>query len=66
LRWLGSLFKIPTALTGVYPLAKTKLSSTDLIWVFREKLSLFDDCSPSIPIAIVPGDAGWTRASRAY
>jgi hypothetical protein len=45
---------------GVYPLAKTKISSTDLIWIFREKLSLFDDCPPSIPIAIVPSDEGWT------
>jgi hypothetical protein len=39
--------------------AKTKISSTDLIWIFREKLSSFADCSPSIAIAIVPSDAGW-------
>src|SRR5260370_37928649 len=45
---------------GVYPLAKTKISSTDLIWIFREKLSSFDDCTPSISIGIVPSNEGWT------
>jgi hypothetical protein len=44
-------------------LAKTKISSTDLIWLFREKLSSFNDCSPSIPIAIVPSDDGWTAVT---
>jgi hypothetical protein len=44
-------------------LAKTKISSTDLIWIFREKLSSFDDCSPSISIAIVPSDEGWTAVT---
>ncbi len=39
---------------------KTKISSTDLIWIFREKLSSFDDCSPSTSIAIVPSSEGWT------
>jgi hypothetical protein len=41
-------------------MAKTKISSTDLIWIFREKLSSFDDCSPSTSIAIVPSSEGWT------
>ena len=41
-------------------MAKTKISSTDLIWIFREKLSTFDDCPPSISIAIVPSSEGWT------
>lgn len=40
-------------------MAKTRISSTDLIWIFREKLSAFEDCSPEIPIAIVPTDGGW-------
>jgi hypothetical protein len=44
-------------------MAKTKISSTDLIWIFREKLSSFDDCSPSISIAIVPSSEGWTAVS---
>jgi hypothetical protein len=47
-------------LQGDCPLAKTKISSTDLIWIFRQRLSSFDDCSPEIPIAIVPiGGGGW-------
>ena len=41
-------------------MAKTKISSTDLIWIFREKLSSFDDCPRSISIAIVPSDESWT------
>jgi hypothetical protein len=41
-------------------LAKKKTSSTDLIWIFREKLSSFDACSPSISIAIIPSDDGLT------
>lgn len=41
-------------------MAKTRVSSTDLIWIFRERLASFNDGSPSIPIAIVPSEAGWT------
>jgi hypothetical protein len=29
------------------------------MWRFREKLSSSDDCSPSIPIAIVLSDKNW-------
>jgi hypothetical protein len=43
-----------------FPWAKAKISSTDPIWIFREKLSSFDDCLPSIPIAVVPSDENWT------
>lgn len=41
-------------------MAKTKISNADLIWIFREELSSFADCPPSIKIAIVPSNAGWT------
>ncbi len=44
-------------------MAKTKISSTDLIWIFQEKLSSFDDCPQSIPIAIVPSDGSWTAVT---
>ena len=44
-------------------MAKTRILSTDLLWIFREKLSSFDDCSPSIPIAIVPSDESWTAVT---
>ena len=43
--------------------AKTKVSSTDLVWMFHEKLSSFDDGFASIPIAIVPSEAGWTAVT---
>ena len=48
---------------GELRMAKTKISSTDLIWIYREKLSSFDDCSPSISIAIVPSSEGWTAVT---
>ena len=41
-------------------LAKKRISSTDLIWIFREKLSTFADCPASIKIAIVPSEESWT------
>ena len=44
-------------------MAKTKISSTDLIWIFREKLLSLDDCSPSTSIAIVPSSEGWTAVT---
>jgi len=44
----------------IFRLAKKIISSTDLIWIFREKLSTFDDCPPSIKMAIVPSKGGWT------
>jgi hypothetical protein len=40
--------------------AKKRISNTDLIWIFQEKLSSFSDCPGPIKIAIVPSDAGWT------
>lgn len=43
---------------------KTKISSTDLVWIFREKLSSFNDCSPSIAIAVVPSSHGWTAVTN--
>jgi hypothetical protein len=42
-------------------MAKTKISSTDLVWIFCQELRAFDDVPPhGIPVAIVPtADAGW-------
>jgi hypothetical protein len=46
-------------------MAKTNISTADLVWVFMEKLKSFGDCSPGISIAIVPSKDGWsTIASR--
>jgi hypothetical protein len=52
-------------LQGDSALAKTRISRTDLIWIFREKLSSFDDCPPEIPIAIVPSSGGWKAVTAA-
>ena len=41
-------------------MAKKRISNTDLIWIFWEKLSAFSDCPGSIKIAIIPSGAGWT------
>lgn len=42
-------------------MAKIKISSTDLAWLFHEELQAFDDFPlHGIPIAIVPtANAGW-------
>jgi hypothetical protein len=43
-------------------MAKKSISSTDLIWLFHEKLREFDDCPGSgLSIAVVPApEVGWT------
>ena len=43
-------------------MAKKKISSTDLVWIFHERLKAFDDHPlHGIPIAIVPAPStGWT------
>jgi hypothetical protein len=42
-------------------MAKIGISSTDLVWVFHERLQAFDDASRGMPIAIVPtSGVGWT------
>jgi hypothetical protein len=47
-------------------MAKTRISSTDLAWIFQEKLNAFDSCPPSVSIAIVPnGEDGWAAVTTA-
>ena len=42
-------------------MAKIGISSTDLVWVFHQRLEAFDDASRGLPIAIVPAPGvGWT------
>jgi hypothetical protein len=42
-------------------MAKKAISSTDLIWLFHERLREFHDCPQSVSIAIVPApDVGLT------
>jgi hypothetical protein len=40
-------------------MAKIKISNTDLVWLFTEKLHSFDECSSTASIAIVPTGNGW-------
>ena len=46
-------------------MAKIKISTTDLVWIFMEKMKSFDECFPGIDIAIVPSRNGWTAISSA-
>jgi hypothetical protein len=47
-------------------MAKTRISSTDLAWIFQEKLNAFDSCPPAVSIAIVPtGEDGWAAVTTA-
>jgi hypothetical protein len=45
----------------LHKMAKTKISSTDLVWIFHQELQAFDDFPlHGISIAIVPtADGGW-------
>ena len=46
-------------------MAKTKISNSDLVWVFTERLRSFNERAAPISIAIVPNKDGWTAiASR--
>ncbi len=40
-------------------MAKTTISSADLLWIFRERLSSLDKRFKVAPIAIVPSENGW-------
>jgi hypothetical protein len=43
-------------------MAKKAISSTELIWIFHEKIKEFDDCpARGLSIAVVPmPDVGWS------
>jgi hypothetical protein len=41
-------------------MAKTKISSTELTWIFYEKLKATHECPDGLPIAIIPdSECGW-------
>ena len=47
-------------------MARKTISSTELIWIFHQKLEAFDDCPPEVAIAIVPApDVGWMAVMNA-
>ena len=45
-------------------MTKTKISNSELNWIFQEKLSAFNDCPVSISIAIVPNKGGWAAVTN--
>jgi hypothetical protein len=50
-----------------FSVTKTEISNTDLLWIFREKLSSFNERFKAAPIAIVPSKDGWEVVmSRGY
>ena len=47
-------------------MAKIRISSGELIWVFHRELEAFDDCRSEVPIAIVPAHhVGWSALMSA-
>ena len=46
-------------------MAKIRISSTELVWVFHQRLESFDDCPSEVPIAIVPDDGSWMAVMSA-
>ena len=44
-------------------MAKTKVSATELVWIFQQRLSSFDECSSGTYVAIVPTENGWTAVT---
>jgi len=46
-------------------MAKIRISSTELVWIFHQRLEAFYDCPPEVPIAIVPDDGSWMAVKPA-
>jgi hypothetical protein len=46
-------------------MAKIRISSTELVWVFHQGREAFYDCPPEVPIAIVPDDGSWMAVMSA-
>ncbi len=40
-------------------MAKVRIASSDLAWVFTQKLKEFDECNPHVAVAIIPSKGGW-------
>ena len=56
----------PVLYMGALVMPKIRISSTELVWVFHQRLEAFYDCSRQVPIAIVPArDEGWTAVMSA-
>jgi hypothetical protein len=40
-------------------MAKKQISSTDLAWIFRERMKETGDCGRTVPVAIVRDGTSW-------
>jgi hypothetical protein len=50
-----------------FAMVRTRIASADLLWIFRERLSIINDRFKVAPIAIIPSDDGWEAiTSRRY
>ena len=47
-------------------MGKKTVSSTELTYIFSERLKEVGDCSPRISIAIVPTEKNWVAVSNAW
>ena len=47
-------------------MAKSRISATDLIWIFKERMQAFEDCASGISLAIVPSKEGWSVVMNAH
>jgi hypothetical protein len=45
-------------------MVKKRISCTDLVWIFQERLRSLDECSPGTYTAIVPSEDGWTAVRK--
>jgi poly-D-alanine transfer protein DltD len=46
-------------------LSKIKISSTDLIWIFQQRLSSLSRSSTPVSIAIMPNNGSWVAVTGA-
>ena len=53
-----TLFALFSPTLEVGRMAKIRISSTDLVWAFTEKLKSFENCG-RVAIAIIPAGRGW-------
>ena len=46
-------------------MVKTKVSATELVWIFQQRIRDYGDCPMGTDVAIVSSGDGWTVATNA-
>ena len=46
-------------------MAKTKVSATELVWIFQERIQVYGECPIGTDVAIVSSEDGWMVATNA-